>query len=121
MERRTITRDDKTKIAQKEHDAEKDAKRVTIVETQLAIAISAEDGDSVESLPRAVRMAVTADQELDTMLYREIAIQAPEGAQMSYTIDGQIWHSSLISDAQPIKICAHKIKISTDATILMRS
>ena len=121
MEKREITRFDKTKIAQKEHDVDKDAKRVTIVETDLAIAVSAEDGDSVESVPRALRMAITADQELDTLLYREIAVQAPEGAQISYTIDGQTWHTSPISDAQPIKICAYKVKISTDATILMRS
>lgn len=59
------TRFDPNQIIQFEHDEETHAKRVKIVGTQIQVALSADDGDSVLTVPKSVIMSPKVNEEFD--------------------------------------------------------
>lgn len=113
------TRLDPNQIIKREHDESTDAKRVKIVGTQMQIAISAEDNDSVQSVPRVAIHNLVDDQELDVTVYREIVVES--NADMQYTINGVLWYAMTYTSGQKMDIMAKKIRFQGNATVMVRS
>lgn len=115
------TKLDPNQVIRREHDEASVSKRVKIVDTELAIAVAAEDGDSVQSVPRVLSQGLTANQELDISLYKELIVEAPGGSTGEYTIDGVNWHTLSFNNAESMPIFASKVRFDQDVYIMVRT
>lgn len=117
------TRLDPPQIAKRSFDEEKDANRVTIVETEMAIAVSAAEGDSVQTAPMAQQASLETDEALDCLWARELILEASGPVTLEATIDGQNWFE-LHYQAQPrtsYAVMALQIRPKAACTMILRS
>lgn len=106
---------DPNQISQFEHDEENCAKRVTIVNTEMAMELSADDGDSVQGQARVFEYQVISGEEFDITFCKELIIYCDE----SYTLEispvpsGDRWSSKTSSSGESMLIFARRARITT--------
>lgn len=99
------TKLDPNQIAQYEHDEVACAKKVTMVNTEMAMELSADDGDSVQIQSRTYSMTLTPGEEYNISnvskmrLYCKTTGADPSvsEAQISPTSDSDFWINSDLS------------------------
>jgi hypothetical protein len=116
------TRLDPTHIMKRVFDESSDSNRVQIVGTEIAIAVSAADGDSVLSAPMAARHDLEALEELDCLHYQKAVLEAPEGVTIEATIDGETWFElATIQPRAPFEIMVAKIRPLSPCTMIVKA
>ena len=116
------TRLDPTHIMKRVFDESNDSNRVQIVGTEIAIAVSAADGDSVLSAPMALRADLQANEALDCLHYQKGVLEAPQAVTIEASIDGETWFElATIQPRAPFEIMAAKIRVSAPCTMILRA
>jgi hypothetical protein len=119
--KRKYTRLDPNQVSRIVFDEDLEANRVTIIGTEMSIAVSAEDGDSVQTVPMALRMDLQASEELDCLWAQKAVLEAPGAVRIEISIDGQTWHE-LPEKApnEPFEVMAAKIRPLSPCTMILK-
>lgn len=88
------TRLDPAQIAKYKFDETIDADRVTMVNTEIAIELDANDGDSVEIRAMEVRATPALGADVDVSKMRRVAVWV-EGGAGSYTVTAKVGTATL--------------------------
>lgn len=111
------TRLSPTHIAQHEHDEDSNAKRVTMVNTDIAIELDAGDGDSVEMRAMEMRATPALNEEVNISKMARASVWV-EGGTGSYSIEvgvGAAWMtvgSVSSGEGAVVPVCGDKLKVS---------
>jgi hypothetical protein len=114
---------DPVHIEQAEHDHEAEAKRVMIVSTEMAIELSADDGDSVISKHES--KIVSGEEPADCRGMKTVCLFGIcDSVMISPADSGENWHLLSLTALVPKEICARRIKMVTpveNACLVMQS
>lgn len=84
--------------------------------TEFSIELSAEDGDSVITIPNTL---IITDTEAHSCIGMSTACLFGEGTVSISPMDsGDEWHNLTVASLVPVKICARRIKISGGKLVL---
>lgn len=115
---------DVTHLAQMEHDPDAKAKRVKMIDTEMEIAVSADDGDSVEIRPMRQVLEVAPQQEVDCSKYYAICAYGPTAPDLWVSPDaaGEEWYNlGTVNIGQTIAITATRLKFNQQVKLIMRT
>jgi hypothetical protein len=108
------TRLDMVHIAQLSFDEELGASRVHLVDADLAIELSADDGDSVITKKQTKSIPVKDGDVLDLSMASKVCLIGAEGAKLSAVLDNEEILVYNIVKGSIVDICLTKVKISLD-------
>lgn len=98
------------------YDQEKEAlKTVPAEETQFAVSLDREEGDSVYSY--APTVALEPDTEYSAVGYRRICLYAVGTLEVSHTETGDNFQTIATTPLQVVEICAVRVKSSAAAVM----
>jgi hypothetical protein len=107
-----ISQLDAAQVFKRTVDGEHDAIRVVqALNTEMQIELSAEDGDSIQSVART-RLIKAEDGEVDCSDLRRICFYGNTDAHVELSPDGKSWFKMHVLELQVKEICAMKLKIS---------
>ena len=102
-------------IAQLEHDPNKYAKKVSIIDADIAIELNADDGDSVQVQPRVFDYSPSSGEEMDITACREIIVSGAGTLTIQFSIepsgDNFITLSSYENNTPILPILARRLKV----------
>lgn len=118
------TKKDPNHVIRDEHDEVLLAKRVTMVGTQISIAVSADDNDSVQTQGRVFEYTPASDTPVDVTVCRDIIAYSSGSIEVfiSPEVSGSNWISlGVFTDYSTIlPILARRAKVvSTNPIILL--
>lgn len=102
---------DVNQIIQHEYDEELSAKRVSIVNADLAIELDANDGDSVVSKKQTQAIQVQNNDILDLSMAEKVCLFGSNGAQLNLIIDNQEIVGYTLPKGVVTPICAVQVKV----------
>lgn len=115
---RTYSKLDTIQIQRKVFDEEDESNRVKIINTEMEINVSAEDGDSVYSVPLSLSLSegIHPVPGMKTICkYGECVIS------VSPSDDGEDFHVLTVVELEPKAICARRLKIDGAGLVVVQS
>jgi len=107
---------DPNQISQYEHDEETCSKKVKMVNTELAMELNADDGDSVQTQARVFEYSPASGEAIDITACKEIKIYGTGAMEAFVSPDtsGENWISvSAFSDTSAIlSVLARRMKVN---------
>jgi len=115
---------DATQLAQMEHDPTAKAKKVKMIDTEMEIAVSADDNDSVEIRPMRQLLEVSPQEEVDCSKHYAICVYGPTAPDLWVSPDasGDEWYNlGTVNVGQTIAITATRLKFNQAVKLIMRT
>ena len=113
-----ISKADPIQIARRVFDEESDSNRVKLVETEMAIELSAEDGDSV----LAVHTSLVLQEGIHSVAgMKTLCLYGSATLSVSPHDEGEEFYSISPAETEPKTICARRLKIEGTGTVVVQS
>lgn len=112
---------DPNQIMQYEHDDSTHAKKVTVVDADIAMELSADDGDSVQTQGRMFEYTPASEQEIDITACKQIKVYGTGSiiTEISPDASGDTWITiDSSTDMSPIlDVLARRARVTSSGTI----
>lgn len=102
---------DPVQIAQRSFDEELGASRVHMVDADMAIELSAEDGDSVITKVQTVALKVMDGQIVDLSMYTKVCLVGAETADLVLVLDNEEFMMYNLVKGVIKEICLTEVKV----------
>lgn len=113
-----ISKLDANQMLRRVYDELIDANRVTVVNTELAIELSAADGDSVTAIP--VSSSLSAGT-YDVAGMKTLCLYGIATLTISPTDTGENFVALSVAELTPTTICARRLRIVGDGLVVVQS
>jgi hypothetical protein len=111
-------------IARREHEEATKSKRVNIVDTEMAVELDANDGDSVATKAMVQTLTVDADEAFSVAGWSKMAYYATANnmvLQLSPDTDGNEWYDAgTVSSSEIKEVCAMRAKFSGACKVVLK-
>lgn len=113
-----ISKLDPIQMQRKVYDDQIEANRVTVVGTEMAIELSADDGDSVTAIPMSASLAEGIHSVAGM---KTLCLYGSASLLVSPSDDGEDFYALSATQLQPLAICARRLKIEGDGLVVVQS
>jgi hypothetical protein len=109
---------DPIQIARATFDEAAEAQRVIMVQAEMAIEISADDGDSVITQSAMEVHVLEAGATVDTSKMKRMSCYP---AAIVKVVIGEVEHNLATVGSTPVEVCAPMVKVMTACTVVVQS
>jgi hypothetical protein len=111
---------DPVHMLQHSYDEDVEAFKVKLADTEMAMELSADDGDSVLTFKPMLVIDAKMDELLDSAKYSKICIYEDEVILSLLKEDGMLLHKLTMIKGQVIDILSPKFSVNKDCTIVLK-
>ena len=111
---------DPVHMIQHSYDEDSESFKMKLTDTEIAMELSADDGDSVFIFKQMLVLDVKAGELIDSSKYSKICIYEDEITLSLLKSDDILLHKQLMIKGVIIDILAPKISVDRDCTIVLR-
>lgn len=113
-----ITKLDPVQIQRMAFDEEVNANRAKLVDTEIAVELSAEDGDSVYAIP----VSLTLSEGIHSVVgMKTLCKYGATNISVSPSDEGDNFYVLAITELEPKSICARRVKIEGAGLVVVQS